>query len=224
MDPVIAASILNADFSNLGKSIREAEDAGVNWIHLDVMDGHFVPNISIGPGVAESVKKITRLPIDVHLMITNPDQFIESFFNAGAKHISVHIEGNPHIHKTLSSIRALGANPGIVLNPGTPVGSISEIIHLVDLVLVMGVNPGFGGQKFIPSTVKRIQQIANLVKDIGKPIRIQVDGGINSLTAKSAVDAGADTFVAGTYIFNNPAGIIEAVKELKMVIQNKTRY
>lgn len=219
MKSILAASILNADFMNLGGEIDNAKDAGVDWIHFDVMDGHFVPNLSIGPGVAESVHKATSLPIDVHLMIDNPDFFINPFIDAGASRISIHIEGNPHVHKSIMKIQENGALPGIVINPGTPIDSISEIIHIVDLVLVMGVNPGFGGQEFIPETLNRIQKVASMIAGINKKIRIQVDGGINKSTAKLAREAGADTFVAGSFIFNNPSGILNAVEQLKSVIK-----
>ncbi|MCM3110196.1 ribulose-phosphate 3-epimerase [Lederbergia lenta] len=198
----IAPSILAADFSKLAEEVKEAEAAGADMIHIDVMDGHFVPNISMGPFIVEAVRKVTSLPLDVHLMIENPDRYIEQFIDAGADYITVHMEASPHIHRTVQEIRRLGAKPGVVINPGTPASSISSIIDYVDMVLVMTVNPGFGGQSFIPGVLPKIREIKQMI--IGKEldIDIEVDGGINSETLKLCKDAGANIFVAGSAIFS----------------------
>lgn len=198
----IAPSILAADFSKLAEEVKEAEAAGADMIHIDVMDGHFVPNISMGPFIVEAVRKVTSLPLDVHLMIENPDRYIEQFIDAGADYITIHMEASPHIHRTVQEIRRLGAKPGVVINPGTPASSISSIIDYVDMVLVMTVNPGFGGQSFIPGVLPKIREIKQMI--IGKEldIDIEVDGGINSETLKLCKDAGANIFVAGSAIFS----------------------
>lgn len=202
MQMKIAPSILAADFSKLAEEVKEAEAAGADMIHIDVMDGHFVPNISMGPFIVEAVRKVTSLPLDVHLMIENPDRYIEQFIDAGADYITVHMEASPHIHRTVQEIRRLGAKPGVVINPGTPASSISSIIDYVDMVLVMTVNPGFGGQSFIPGVLPKIREIKQMI--IGKEldIDIEVDGGINSETLKLCKDAGANIFVAGSAIFS----------------------
>lgn len=212
---IISASILNADFSNLGEQIKEAEHAGINWIHLDIMDGHFVPNISFGPYIASVCRKITFLPLDTHLMISNPDQFISQFAKAGSDKISVHVEGNPHIHRTLQTIQDLNISPGIVLNPGTPVESITSILHMVDFVLVMTVNPGFGGQEFLKETIVKIQTLSEMIKQLGLDIKIEVDGGMDDITIPIVRDAGAEIFVVGSYIFNNKSSIAEAITRLR---------
>ncbi len=202
MQMKIAPSILAADFSKLAEEVKEAEAAGADMIHIDVMDGHFVPNISMGPFIVEAVRKVTSLPLDVHLMIENPDRYIEQFIDAGADYITIHMEASPHIHRTVQEIRRLGAKPGVVINPGTPASSISSIIDYVDMVLVMTVNPGFGGQSFIPGVLPKIREIKQMI--IGKEldIDIEVDGGINSETLKLCKDAGANIFVAGSAIFS----------------------
>ncbi len=215
MKTKIAASILNSDFGNLSSEIKKAEEAGVDWIHLDIMDGHFVPNISFGPHIVKIVRSLTSLPLDAHLMISDPDMFVPAFAESGVNYISVHIESNPHIHKTLQSIRDHGCKPGIVLNPGTSVDLILPVLHLVDYVLMMSVNPGFGGQSYIPETNQRIRKLTEIMMSQNLSIPIEVDGGINSDTAKSATDAGAQILVSGSFIFKNRKGIPFAVDSLK---------
>jgi len=217
MKPIISASILNSDFGNLESEIKKAEEAGVDWIHLDIMDGHFVPNISFGPHVVSICKKITDLPLDVHLMISNPDMYIRNFSDSGADYISVHIENNPNIHRTLQEISSYGKHAGIVVNPGTPMGSIFPVLHMVDYVLVMSVNPGFGGQGFLPETLVKIKKLSYELNDRNLSIPIEVDGGLNEDTAKNAKNSGVNIFVAGSFIFKNPKGIKEAVRILKNI-------
>lgn len=217
--PIISASILAANFAHLEADIRQAEQAGVDWIHIDVMDGHFVPNITMGPLVVEACRKITALPLDVHLMIENPDQHIEAFASAGANRITAHIEGNPNIHRTLQKIRALNCLPGIAINPGTPAWSLREVVHMVDLILVMTVNPGYGGQAFLPETVEKINEIRQMLA--GKSIHplIQVDGGITPRTLPLTYAAGARVFIAGNSIFKHGDGIAAAIRALKASVQ-----
>ncbi|MEW6180053.1 MAG: ribulose-phosphate 3-epimerase [Chloroflexota bacterium] len=219
----LSASILSADFSNLADQIRQAEDAGVDWIHIDVMDGHFVPNITMGPFIVETCRRITRLPLDVHLMIEKPENHIQSFFNAGANWISIHIEGNPNVHRTLQYIQTLGAKAGIVLNPGTSVHAIEAVLPFIDLVLVMSVNPGFSGQSFIPQSTQKINAIRKLLDQTNPAAILQVDGGINSENIISVADAGANCFVAATAIFKHPLGIAEGVRSLRLPLNKKMR-
>jgi ribulose-phosphate 3-epimerase len=197
----IAPSILSADFSRLADEITDVEKGGADYIHVDVMDGHFVPNITIGPLIVEAIRPVTRLPLDVHLMIENPDQYIPAFAKAGADILSVHVEACPHLHRTIHHIKSLGVKAGVVINPATPVESIVHILDDVDLVLLMTVNPGFGGQKFIHSVVPKIQQVADLVRERGLKTEIEVDGGINEETARLCVNAGANVLVAGSAIY-----------------------
>jgi ribulose-phosphate 3-epimerase len=201
----IAPSILSADFAQLAAEIAAVEAAGADLIHVDVMDGHFVPNISIGPLVVRAIKPHAKKPLDVHLMISPVDPYVKEFADAGADGITVHPEAGPHVHRTLQLIRSLGKKPGIVLNPGTPVDAIDNVLDLVDLVLVMSVNPGFGGQSFIESQLKKIQDVANRIARSGRDIALQVDGGINPQTARQAINAGANVLVAGTAVFKGGA-------------------
>ena len=200
---LIAPSILSADFSKLGEEIKAVESAGADWIHVDVMDGHFVPNITIGPLVVEAVKRSTPLPIDVHLMIENADDYISAFARAGASYISVQVEACPHLHRTVQHIKASGAKAGVVLNPSTPIESLAWILEDVDYVLVMSVNPGFGGQKFIPNSISKIKALRKLIEDRGLSALIEVDGGINETTIAAVAAAGADVLVAGSAIFGS---------------------
>lgn len=197
----IAPSILASDFSKLGEEIKDVERGGADYIHVDVMDGHFVPNITIGPLIIDSIRPLTGLPLDVHLMIEKPDRYIEAFAKAGADIITVHQEACPHLHRTLQLIKSYGVKAGVVINPATPAESIRPILQDVDLVLLMTVNPGFGGQSFIPSVVKKISQISEWRKEERLSFEIEIDGGVNTDTARICTEAGADVLVAGSAIF-----------------------
>lgn len=199
----VAPSILASDFSRLGEEIKSVEEAGADYIHFDVMDGRFVPNITIGPGVLESIRPLTSLPVDVHLMIEEPEAFISSFATAGADIISVHQETCRHLHRTIQLIKATGKKAGVVINPGTSVSSLEPVLSEVDLVLLMTVNPGFGGQEFISSVLKKIKQLAEWKEKNNWKFEIEVDGGINAETAKLCIEAGADVLVAGSAIFKS---------------------
>ena len=209
----IAPSILSADFSKLGDEIKDVEKGGADYIHVDVMDGHFVPNITIGPLIVEAIKPITTLPLDVHLMIENPDNYIQAFADAGASIITVHQETCVHLHRTLQLIKNAGVKAGVVINPATPVEMIKDILPEVDLVLIMSVNPGFGGQSFIQHAVQKIEQVKNYREQLNLSYEIEVDGGVNVDTAKLCTDAGADVLVAGSAIFNkdNRKDAIQAI-------------
>ncbi|MEW5908546.1 MAG: ribulose-phosphate 3-epimerase [Thermodesulfobacteriota bacterium] len=201
---LIAPSILSADFSRLGEEIRTVEKAGADWIHADVMDGHFVPNITIGPMIIDAIRPHTSLPIDVHLMIENPDRYIPDFAKSGAQFISVQVEACTHLNRTIHLIRESGAGAGVVLNPATPVSAVEWILEEVEFVLIMSVNPGFGGQKFIPSSLERIRLLRRLISEKGLSTRIEVDGGVKEENIAAISEAGADIFVAGSAIFGTP--------------------
>ena len=201
----IAPSILSADFARLGEEIAAVAAAGADFIHVDVMDGHFVPNLTIGPLVVSAIRKATTLPFDVHLMISPVDPYIDDFAKAGADILTVHPEAGPHLHRTLQSIRAAGMKPGVALNPATPAAVVEPVIGDVDLILVMSVNPGFGGQSFIRSQLKKIETIRRLIDASGREIMLEVDGGVNEQTAKDVIAAGADVLVAGSAVFRGDA-------------------
>ena len=199
----IAPSILSADFSRLGDEIKAVEDAGADWIHVDVMDGHFVPNITIGPPVIESIRKVTKLPLDVHLMIEHADCYIKSFAEAGADLLTVHVEACPHLNRTLQTIRELNVRAGVVLNPATPLSSLEEVLHEIDVVLLMSVNPGFSGQSFIPSVLDKASNLRDIMSHYEDEIEMQVDGGVRVDNAGKIKEAGASVLVAGSAIFNS---------------------
>lgn len=219
MSIIIAPSILAADLHHLGDQVQSAVDAGADWIHVDVMDGCFVPNITFGPNIVKTIRRITGLPIDVHLMIIKPERHLQAFADAGTTHITVHFETCPHIHRTLQSIREMGMSPGIVINPGTPVQTLRELTHDFDSVLIMTVNPGFGGQSFIETMYDKIRRTKDLLEMTGSKATIQVDGGISSETIKACFEAGATNFIAGSSIFGHKEGIAAGIKALHTALQ-----
>jgi len=216
---LIAPSILSADFARLGDEIRSVETAGADWIHIDVMDGHFVPNITMGPLIVRAAKSITDLPLDVHLMIENPDIFIPDFIDAGADLISVHVETCPHLNRTIDLIKSAGIRAGVVLNPATPLESIKWVLEYIDFVLVMSVNPGFGGQSFIKNSLKKIEQLRQTITEKKMSTLIQIDGGVNNSSIKAISDAGTDVFVAGSAIFGSKDYKL-TIDEFKNLIQS----
>ena len=214
----LAVSILAADFAKLGDQVAAAEEGGADWIHVDVMDGHFVPPISLGPAICAAARRSTSLPIDVHLMVSAPERHLEAFAEAGANLISVHWEASAHLHRTVDRIRELGVRPGVVINPATPVGVLEEILPLLDLVLIMSVNPGWGGQQFIPSSIGKIQRVREMIAASGdSPMEIEVDGGISPETAGAVVSAGASVLVAGSAVYNSKGSVAANLAALRAV-------
>ena len=214
---LVAPSILSADFSRLGEEVKAVEAAGADWIHVDVMDGHFVPNITIGPLVVEAVSRVTQLPLDVHLMIEDPDQYLDDFAKAGSRYLTVHPEACYHVHRTIQAIKDLGVKAGVALNPATPISAVEWILTDVDLILVMSVNPGFGGQAFIPQSLEKIRNLRSLADSKNPKVLIAVDGGVNKETIRSVSEAGADAFVAGSAIFGS-SDYRDAIGEFRSLI------
>ena len=212
--PLITPSLLAADFAKLGEEVRAVTEAGADWLHLDIMDGHFVPNISFGPGLIKALRRHTTIPFDVHLMIAPVDPYLQAFADAGADLISLHPEAGAHLHRSLQTTRGLGKKAGVVLNPATPIAAIENVLDLCDLILVMSVNPGFGGQSFLESQLPKIEKLRRLIEASGRDIRLQVDGGVTAKTAPLCLSAGADVLVAGTAVFGAPdyAAAIKALR------------
>jgi ribulose-phosphate 3-epimerase len=218
---LIAPSILSADFTRLGADLAACEAAGADWIHVDVMDGRFVPNLTMGPVIVEACRRATKLPLDVHLMIEEPERHIEAFARAGASHITVHVETCPHLHRTLQQIKSLGCKAGVTLNPSTPASAVEPVLHLADLVLVLTVTPGFSGQKFIPEVLPKISHLRRKMDEIGSSAWLEVDGGLSSATLPPVCEAGADVFVSGSFLFQYPQGIAEGIQALRSLLRKR---
>lgn len=214
-DIIISPSIESADFTRLGEQIAEAEKGGADWLHVDAMDGRFVPNLTMGPVIVAACRRATGLPLDVHLMVREPENLVEAFAEAGATGLTIHPEASPNLHRTLQTIRALGCKPGVAINPGTPGIAVKPVLHMVDLVLVMTVNPGFSGQFFLPETLVKMKKIRGWMDEINPDAILQVDGGINAETLPLTYEAGARAFVAATAIFKHPDGIAAGIKALR---------
>ncbi|MEZ4972584.1 MAG: ribulose-phosphate 3-epimerase [Cyclobacteriaceae bacterium] len=217
MNPVIAPSILASDFANLESEIKMINQSQADWIHVDIMDGVFVPNISMGLPVVQAVKRHAKKPLDVHLMIVQPERYVEAFKEAGAEIISVHIEASPHLHRTVQLVKSIGCKAGVALNPHTPVSQLEDIIGDIDLVCMMSVNPGFGGQKFIERTYDKVKKLRAMIDQAGAKVHIEIDGGVNLQNAKPLLDAGADVLVAGNFVFSasDPVDVIQKLKNIK---------
>ncbi len=215
---ILAPSILSADFTHLGEEIAACETAGADWIHIDVMDGHFVPNLTMGPLVIEACRRATTLPLDVHLMIEKPENLLEAFASAGASRLTVHVETCPHLHRTLQQIKSLGVKAGVTLNPGTHTMTIEPVLHMVDLVLVMTVNPGFGAQSFLPEMLSKIADVRAMLDEIDSEAWLEVDGGVSEQTIPGLLAAGTDAFVAGNSVFKHPQGASAGVQALRRKI------
>jgi ribulose-phosphate 3-epimerase len=212
----IAPSILSADFARLGEAVAEAEAGGADWIHVDVMDGHFVPNLTIGPPVVKSLRRVTELPLDVHLMIEAPERYLDAFADAGATVLTVHQEACTHLHRTVERIRELGMRPGVAINPATPISALEEILPYVDLVLIMTVNPGFGGQKYIPTSTEKVARMRRILQDRHLwGVELEVDGGIDPVTAPEVVEAGASVLVAGAAVYGGEGSVAENIQALR---------
>jgi ribulose-phosphate 3-epimerase len=217
---ILAPSILSADFTRLGEEIAACESAGADWIHIDVIDGHFAPNITMGPFIVEACRRATKLPLDVHLMIEKPERYLEAFAKAGASRLTVHVEACPNLHETLQQIKSLGCKAGVALNPGTPSAAIEAVLTEADLVLVMSVNPGYSGQKFMPESIAKVKEIRARLDGLGSSAWIEVDGGIDADTLPSMKRAGATAFVAATAVFKHPQGAMAGVKALLSLIRD----
>ena len=213
----LAPSILSADFARLGEHVQQAE-AGGDWIHVDIMDGHFVPNITFGPLIVEAIHPVTKLPLDVHLMIENPDNYLAAFAEAGADLLNVHLEACTHLHRTIQQIKNLGCKAGVTLNPATPLSTLEEILPDVDLVLLLSVNPGFGGQAYIPGTTSKIKRLRQMLNAIGSHAELEIDGGVNVDTIAEIAGAGATVLVAGSAVFNSEASVAENIQQLRSKI------
>ena len=216
---LISSSILSADFTRLGQQIQACQSGGADWIHVDVMDGHFVPNLTMGPFIVKACRQVTDLPLDVHLMVTEPERLLTAFANAGASILTVHVETCPNLHQTLQTIRDLGCMPGVTLNPGTPASLLDPVLHLVDLVLVMSVNPGYSGQTFLPEVLPKVTYLRRRLAELNPTAWLEIDGGMNTHTAPLARQAGADVFVAAKAIFDHPHGIAAGLQELRTCIK-----
>jgi ribulose-phosphate 3-epimerase len=215
---LLAPSILAADFARLGEQVRDAQTANADLIHIDVMDGRFVPNLTMGPLVVEAVKRSTTLPLDVHLMTIEPDQLLPAFVAAGASNLTVHVEACPHLHRTLQYIRSSGCRAGVALNPHTPASTIAEVLHMIDLIVVMSVNPGFGGQAFLPEVLPKVKQLRHMIATSGYNIDIEIDGGINTQTAVPCVNAGANVLIAGSAVFSPKMTVQAGMDSLRAAV------
>ncbi len=216
----IAASILAADFARLGEQVREADQAGAGLIHIDVMDGRFVPNLTLGAVVIDAIRRSTELPLDVHMMIVEPDHLLADFAEAGANRITVHVEACPNLHRTLQAIKALGCGAGVALNPHTPASALSEVMHLLDVIIVMSVNPGFGGQAFLPEVLPKTRQLRHMIKDSGRAIDLEIDGGVNIETAPICVEAGVNVLIAGSSVYSPKFSVQAGIDALKKAAGN----